>query len=699
MTDFSKLLNPEQLEAATAGDGPMLVLAAAGTGKTRTLVHRVAYLVERGVEPGRILLLTFTNRAAKEMLERAQCVVGPAASAIWSGTFHSICARFLRRKADLLGYKPGFQILDEDEQKKLIADIIKENVADPKNFAKKDVVAKIISEAANEDKTVEFIASRWQSKAPGVRPDEIALVATLYASRKKAMGVMDFDDLLINGLRLLKEHDDVRERLQEHFRYILVDEYQDTNGLQAEFTDILAARHRNIMAVGDDFQCIYTWRGARIANILDFPQRWQDCRVVKLERNYRSRPQILSVANSVMRDAPGQFQKVLRPTRSTDGELPRLYRVYNGKSQAEEIVRIVNEAMSLGYKRKDIAILYRSHFHSIDIEKAVSAAQIPYRLTSGVGFYEREHVKDVLAFMRLMCDPADEFSFMRFIQLLPGVGEASAKRIWQRLGGNCPIAWHENRAKLLDVLGAKARPAWEKIDATLATEDDEADDPNPGNTALVFINAFYADYIKRNWEPEDADDRLDDIKELAADLAEESDIETYLANVALMTNLDLRRNDPTIDRITLSTVHQAKGMEWPVVIVPWMCEGMFPSARSQEDNRLDEERRLFYVVVTRAKDRLSLLSPMVRRSPESGEYPVNPSPFLKEIPRDLVDVRRSFSSGYDGGGYGSSRGYGNGGYGSSRVVASSFQSACGQTSSTFVPTKRSVKEYLKTWRS
>ena len=275
MTDFSKLLNAEQCAAATAGEGPLLVLAAAGTGKTRTLVHRVAYLVEQGVPADRILLLTFTNRAAREMLERAQKVVGPAVAPIWSGTFHSICARLLRRYGRALGYTAAFRILDEDDQKKLIGDIVQSVAKDPKDFPKKELVAKMISEAANEAKPIDLVAARWQTKTAGVEPEEIAKVAAAYATRKRELDAMDFDDLLVNALELLRTQDAVREHLQEKFLYVLVDEYQDTNGLQAEFTDILAGRHRNIMAVGDDFQCIYTWRGAQIENIMEFPKRWE----------------------------------------------------------------------------------------------------------------------------------------------------------------------------------------------------------------------------------------------------------------------------------------------------------------------------------------------------------------------------------------------------------------------------------------
>ena len=360
------------------------MLAAAGTGKTRTLVHRVAYLVEQGVPADRILLLTFTNRAAREMRERAEKVVGPAVDAIWSGTFHSICARLLRHYGKALGYSSAFRILDEDDQKKLLGDIIKSSVANPKDFPKKELVAKIISEAVNESKPVDFIAARWQTKTAGIEPEEIAKVAAEYSARKRELDAMDFDDLLVNALELLRTQDSIREYLQEKFLHVLVDEYQDTNGLQADLTDILAQRHRNIMAVGDDFQCIYTWRGAQIENIMEFPKRWEGCRVIKLERNYRSVPGILNVANVVMKDAPNQFEKILRPARADVGERPWTYKVYDGRAQANEILKLVNEARQMGYRWNDIAVLYRSHYQSIDVQMTLARMKIPFRITSGV---------------------------------------------------------------------------------------------------------------------------------------------------------------------------------------------------------------------------------------------------------------------------------------------------------------------------
>ena len=681
MTDFAKLLNPEQCAAATAGDGPLLVLAAAGTGKTRTLVHRVAYLIEQGVPPDRILLLTFTNRAAREMRERAEKLVGDAVMSIWSGTFHSICARLLRRYGAPLGYPPGFQIIDEDDQKKILGDVIKENVADPKDFVKRDYVAKMISEATNERRSVRDIAQRWLTKAAGVDPDAVAKVAEIYEKRKRELGAMDFDDLLVNGLRLLKDEKtaSIREMLQEHFLHVLVDEYQDTNGLQAEFTDILAAKHRNILAVGDDFQCIYTWRGAQIENILNFPKRWPGCRTIKLERNYRSVPEVLDVANVVMKDAPSQFEKTLRAHRGGRGEKPCVLRCYDGRTMASEIVRLVEEAKALGYRYADMAVLYRSHFQSMDVQMTFARMKIPMRITSGVGIFEQIHVKDVLSYLRLLLCPKDELSFGRFVQLLPGVGEKSAAGYWKKLGGTFDGRSAASRDALGGMLGAKARPLWPVLSKCIAAAYDHLEEQKVGEIVEDFCDLFYEDYLRKEWEEADAEDRLADVQELAAQIADhDGGLEAFLADVALMTNLDARKNNQQADCVTLSTIHQAKGMEWPVVFVPWLSEGLFPSSKAIEENRMDEERRLFYVVVTRAKDLLYMLSPSTRKTADGGMFPVEASQFLREIPKELVTIRRVASLPQEGfGGYGGRGSYG-GGYGRSRVVASSWQKSTPQ---------------------
>ncbi len=642
MTDFSRLLNPEQFQAATAGDGPILCLAAAGTGKTRTLVHRVAYLVENGVPAERIILLTFTNRAAREMLGRAQAISGAAVDTIWSGTFHSICARLLRRYGAGVGCGPGFRIIDEDDQRQIVGQLIKESVADPKDFPKKEVVAKMISEAANEEKDVRLVASRWLSKTAGVDVDAIAGIAAKYAARKAELNSLDFDDLLVKGLELVSTQEGVRELLQEHFLHVLVDEYQDTNTLQARFTDILAGGHRNIMAVGDDFQCIYTWRGARIENILEFPNRWPGCCIIKLERNYRSVPGILDAANAVMSDFSETFEKRLRPIREGAGILPLLYSAYDGRSQAAGILEAVEEARSSGRRYRDVAVLYRSHYQSIEIQIALSKARIPFRITSGIGVFEQLHVKDVMAYLRLVVDPADELSFLRLVRLFPGVGERGARSLWKNLGGRFECDSAADRERLGSLLPAKAIASYLPVSKCFAVAREHLAEENVGEIIEDFCDLFYEDHLKREFDEAEAEERLEDVMELSAQIAASPNgLKGFLDDVALMTNLDARENCSGADAVTLSTVHQAKGMEWPVVLVPWCCEGMFPSGKAVDDGRIDEERRLFYVALTRAKDELSLFVPQMRKMHDGGMYPVPVSQFVRDIPAELLEKRRA----------------------------------------------------------
>lgn len=650
MIDFAKVLNPEQCAAATAPDGPMLVLAAAGTGKTRTLVHRVAYLVEQGVPPERILLLTFTNRAAREMLERAETLV-PGMGGVWSGTFHHVCARFLRQYGSSLGYKPGFAILDEDDQKKIMGQCVKEHVKQVKDFPKKEFLLKLVSDAANAQRSLEQVVQGYQTKMALDAPLVLA-VCRAYGEKKRELGAMDFDDLLVNGLRLLEENDRVREFLQEHFLHVLVDEYQDTNTLQSQFTDLLAAKHRNIMVVGDDFQCIYTWRGAQFENIMNFPSHWDGCRIVKLERNYRSMAPILDVANCVMKDVQHQFEKTLRPFRTGAAPKPRLYHVYDGRAQAEAILRLVNTMRQNGIAYKDVAILYRSHYTSIDIQMALTRSRVPFRITSGVGVFEQLHVKDVLAFLRLCVDPTSELSFLRLVELLPGVGETSARKYWRSLGGSFDATNPKARADLDALMCARGKEGWSKIAQAFARAPEHLAAHEDRRLIEDFTELFYADHLRRAFEMEDAESRLEDLGELMAQIATSpGGLKQFLDEVALMTNLDAKARDGLPeDHLTLTTVHQAKGMEWPVVILPWLSDTVFPSARAVEEGNLAEERRLFYVAVTRARDRLYLCVPRAKKTADGGLFPVEPSIFVREIPKNLVEEQTLYSTDHGFGG-------------------------------------------------
>lgn len=651
MIDFQKELNAEQCAAATAAGGPMLVLAAAGTGKTRTLVHRVAYLIENGVPAERILLLTFTNRAAREMTERAEALIGSGVGGIWSGTFHSICARLLRMYGSFLGYKSSFTIIDEDDQKKLMGQIVKEVAGkDAKDFVKKEIILKLISDAANRERDFRELVEIQQSKV-ALDVEKVVECGKRYEARKRELGAMDFDDLIVNGLRLVRDCEGVRNELQERFLHVLVDEYQDTNSVQAKFTDLLAAKHRNIMVVGDDFQCIYTWRGAQFENIMEFPNRWSGCRILKLERNYRSLAPILDVANVVMKDVSHQFEKTLRPYRSGQGIGPQLYRMWDGHAQAELIVKLVAHLVGQGFSYKDIAVLYRSHYTSIDIQLALTRARLPFRITSGVGVFEQLHVKDVLSFLRLMFNPHDEMSFFRLVGLLPGVGEASLKRYWVKLGRSFDPDNGMDRMSLDTMLPPKAKFGWEGMQKAFASARGHLAEGDDGLLIEDFVRFFYGDHLHRQFDEEDAAGRLEDLVELQSQIASfETGLKGFLEEVALMTNLDAQnRSTQSDDQMQLGTIHQAKGMEWPVVILPWLVDTVFPSARSVEDGNIDEERRLFYVAVTRAKDRLYLCVPRSMKRPDGNSFPVEQSQFVREIPTSLYNEHevRSVTPAYD----------------------------------------------------
>ena len=636
MTDYGKLLNPEQCEAATAGDGPILVLAAAGTGKTRTLVYRVAYLMEQGVDPENILLLTFTNRAAREMLERAKYQVGDSIGTLWSGTFHHICNRFLRHFAPRLSFENGFTILDQDDSRSLINQCIGSCVKNKKDFPKKEVVASLISRAANSSSTIRDILEESPEEEQ-LFADQLCQVADLYRDRKLAIGAMDFDDLLVNGLRLIVEQEDVREFYQRKFRYILVDEYQDTNRLQAELVDLLAAKNRNLMVVGDDFQCIYSWRGANFKNIMEFPKRWPDCKIVKLEQNYRSVPEVLEVANACIRGNPEQFQKVLRPTRRPRRK-PHLFNLRDGTEQSWAVIRLIRQFIQQGYTYNDMAVLYRAHFHSIELQMALTRDRLPFRITSGVGVYEQAHTKDVVSFLRVCEGARDRMAFERLLMLLDGVGVKSIERYWTKLGGSFDSSVQSQRETLAGLLRPTARGQMEPLLRLMDEYHKDGMANRGGEVVQRFCDEFYSGYLRRTYD--NAKEREEDIRELGRQVSRyENGISGFLQEVSLLTNVDAeydQMQEGDVPRIHLSTVHQAKGLEWPIVFIIWASEGMFPASKVLESGDDTEERRLFYVAVTRAKDELVICTPGSRVSRDGSVFFCKPSRFLKELPKGLL---------------------------------------------------------------
>ena len=662
--DYPRELNEQQLAAVTAPPGPALVIAGAGSGKTRTLTYRVAYLIEQGIPPDRILLLTFTNKAAGEMMRRVSDLLGHELRALWGGTFHSIGARVLRLHADALGYQKDFTILDRDDAK----DLIKACMADAKidkqdkHFPKPDVLNEIFSLAANTHRTVaELVDGQFSYFAPFA--EEIADQQKRYLARKRATNGMDFDDLLALWLKLLQEHADIREHYRRRFQFILVDEYQDTNQLQGDLIDLLAARHHNVTVVGDDAQSIYAWRGANFANILNFPQRYPGAKVFKIETNYRSTPEILSVANAAIAANVKQFAKELAPARKS-GVKPALVQCHDANQQAQFIAQRAMELREEGTSLNHLCVLYRSHFHALELQLELTRRQIPFSITSGLRFFEQAHIKDATAYLKFVANPRDEVSFKRLVQLLDGVGAKGAEKLFQsfsrqiadrksQLEAAQPAAdlaplptANSQPASLAAALQAcakavpkKAAVPWAQFVTTISQLEAESTRRNAAKMLRLVMDAGYDDYLKETYD--NYARRLEEIQQLAEFAFQFGSVEEFLTQLALLTNVEAEE-DPTDDteKIKLSTIHQAKGLEFDVVFVIMLCDGLFPSARATEStDGEEEERRLFYVAITRAKNELYLTYPNMRGGFGASGMDTyqSPSRFLAEIPKHLIN--------------------------------------------------------------
>jgi DNA helicase-2/ATP-dependent DNA helicase PcrA len=664
--DYARELNPQQLAAVTAPPGPALVIAGAGSGKTRTLTYRVAYLLEQGIPADRILLLTFTNKAAGEMMRRVANLLGQELASLWGGTFHSIGARILRSHADLLGYRRDFTILDRDDAKDLIKACIADAGIETKgtHFPKPEVLNEIFSLAANTHKTTnEILESQYDYFSQFAT--QISDLAQRYARRKRATNAMDFDDLLALWLRLLQEHAEVREHYQRRFQFILVDEYQDTNRLQSDLIDLLAERHHNVTVVGDDAQSIYGWRGANFANILKFPKRHPETRVFKIETNYRSTPEILKVANAAIAANRNQFTKTLTPARKS-GLKPALIACMDAAQQSAFIAQRVMELHDEGVSMNQIAVLYRSHFHALELQLELTKRNIPFSITSGIRFFEQAHIKDATAYLKLVANPRDELAFKRLVQLLPGIATRGAEKIWRKFaedpGSRVSVPGNEARAtpdsqpqtpdarrqtlaaalqSCSKSVPAKATTAWKQFVETISQLEDETVRNSAAKMLRLVIDSGYDDYLKENFA--NYRTRLEDFEQLAVFAYQFNSVEDFLTQLALLTNVEAegdRAAKSDAEQIRLSTIHQAKGLEFDAVFVIMLCDGLFPSARSMEnDEGEEEERRLFYVAITRAKSELYLIYPLIRASfSNSGGDPMQqPSRFLSEIPKSLLN--------------------------------------------------------------
>jgi DNA helicase-2/ATP-dependent DNA helicase PcrA len=647
--DYAAELNEQQLAAVTAPPGPLLVIAGAGSGKTRTLTYRVAYLLENGIDPRNILLLTFTNKAARQMLDRVANLLPVDASGLWGGTFHSVGNRMLRRHGSALGFSSGFTIMDREDQKDLINAVVASAGIDPKEirFPKGDVLAEIFSFVVNTEIPLEELLAE---KFPYFLPllDQIKGVQARYDLKKKATNSMDFDDLLEKTLSMLQQHQSIAAFYRRQFQFILVDEYQDTNKIQADLVDTLALDHKNVMVVGDDAQSIYSWRGANFQNILEFPKRYPDTQVFKIEMNYRSVPEILEVANAAIAANVQQFRKHLSPTRESNAVKPALVALNDGSEQAQFVAQRILELRDEDVDLNDIAVLYRAHYHAIELQLELSRRGIPYQITSGIRFFEQAHIKDVTAFIRSVANPRDEVAFKRMVKLLPGIGNRTADNLWNAwdrlLNERDEITSWGKRLLAMNV-SARSKKAWEQLAHTL-DEIAPGGQPNPPSEMITsVVEAIYDDYAKVNFTNYEL--RREDLNQLAVFARQFKDVHEFLAQLALISNVDAEaapNQTAEKEAVNLSTVHQAKGLEFNTVFIIWLTDGMFPSSRSLDRrDALEEERRLFYVAITRARDELYLTFPQMRLSGGYGDIFQRPSRFLKEIPNQLVEdwqVRR-----------------------------------------------------------
>jgi DNA helicase II / ATP-dependent DNA helicase PcrA len=635
--DYTAELNEQQLAAVTSPGGGALVIAGAGSGKTRTLIYRVAWLLENGIKPWEILLLTFTNKAAREMTGRVSELLGPDADGIWGGTFHSIGNRILRRHAETIGFRPGFSILDREDQSDLLKSVANDaGLPRDKRFPKPDVLAELFSLSSNTGQPLEQIVHDRFGYFDGMA-DTIASVRTAYERRKVSANAMDFDDLLIRTNHLLRDHPEVGEHYRHQFRHVLVDEYQDTNLVQADLVDLLGSKHGNVMVVGDDAQSIYSWRGANFENILNFPKRYTGAQTYRIETNYRSVPGILEVANAAIRGNLRQFEKNLVAWRKAGGR-PVLAELPTNNDQAAYIAQQILELNRQGLEFREMAVLYRAHFHSMEIQLELTRRGIPFEVTSGLRFFEQAHVKDVAAFLKFAVNPSDETAFRRMVRLLPGVGEKTADTLWSvvRAGVESPAPFGEVLRRVKPP--ARAAKIWEQLAATLDEIAPERKPVAPDRAIDSIMEAFYEDYMKAEFA--NFENRREDLRTLAGYSRQFTSTDEFLAQLALLTNVDGAgsRRDTDTDRVVLSSVHQAKGLEWRAVFVIWLSEGMFPGSRSLEKpDALEEERRLFYVAITRGRDHLHLCYPQIRLGGGYGEPFQRRSRFIAEIPAHLLE--------------------------------------------------------------
>jgi DNA helicase II / ATP-dependent DNA helicase PcrA len=626
--DYEAELNSRQLEAVTVPAGPVLVIAGAGSGKTRTIVYRVAWLVERGIDPASILLLTFTRKASEEMLSRAAALLDRKIDRVSGGTFHSTGNSLLRRYAHLLGFDSSFSIMDQGDALETL-DHVKKNLdpplADLKAFPKTRTIAEILGRAVGGDGDIEAVVRKRYPHFL-IYADDLAKIGEIYEKHKKSNNLMDYDDLLIQTVRLLEENEHVREAISTRWQYILVDEYQDTNRLQSRIVRLAAYTHDNVMVVGDDSQSIYSFRGADFTNIMEFPKAFPGTTVIKLEENYRSTQPILRVTNTIIEASQVGYPKKLF-TRKSGGSLPLIARPATERDQSRFVVDCVTELRDHGVLLSKVAVLFRAGFHSFDLEGELNRSGIPFVKYGGFKFLESQHIKDVLAHLKVVNNPADRISWIRILKLLPGVGVKTATSLAGSIAAEgIPThaakyvpkgrKYHEHFAGLVELLkevNDRARPLSEKVER---------------------INLYYFPFLKDNYD--NYPKRMRDLDSLADLTVTYRSLNRFLNDMALEPpDEDGSGVETKGESLVLSTIHSSKGLEWHTVIVIWAAEGRIPSPMALDSpDDLEEERRMVYVAATRAQRNLVIVAPQIFEDRRKGRVYVELSRFFRDVPQE-----------------------------------------------------------------
>lgn len=631
-------LNPSQLEAVTTTQGPVLVIAGAGSGKTRTLVHRMAYLVEQGVAPEAILLLTFTRKAAQEMLSRAAILMDGSCQGVMGGTFHGVANLLLRRFGRYLGYPANFTILDRSDSEGII-NLLKSSLdlsGAGRRFPSKRVIINMISGAVNKNIDFdEYMEDRYFHLLDF--SSDIKTIREHYRTFKLDHALMDYDDLLVNFRNLLRDHPEVRTDISQRFHYVMVDEYQDTNRIQAEIVALVSSSHNNVMVVGDDAQSIYSFRGADFKNIMEFPDLFPGTRIIRLEENYRSVQPILEATNAIIAQAAEKYTKTLF-SNIPGKDKPYLFRARDEQEQARYIVEKVEIFQREGVPLAEMAVLFRSGFHSYKLELELANRQIPFEKRGGMKLTESAHIKDVLAYLRIICNPEDHLSWNRILLQIDKVGPKTAGKILEAIrAAGSPLqaletykagkTWQSGLERLVEALHKLAR-----LDRPGAQLEQILDYYRP-----IFERIFHDDYPSRSRD-------LDQLTEL---LASYETLQGFIDDTALDPPDDSRLKDSGSDRLILSTVHSAKGLEWQKVFVLNLVEGKFPSGQAQLPEEREEERRLLYVAATRAREHLFFIAPRLTAGPDRMPQSAMVSEFISDVPFGLLDgpaMRQSIPS-------------------------------------------------------